>query len=185
MRLTRIIAPTTGVVSLEEAMNHLRISGETETALVNEYVLAASAYLDARDGVLGEALVTQTWRLYLDTPAEVTIPLGPVQSIAVVKYLDGAGAEQTFGSANYRLSGAEFVLVSGASWPTVANREEAFWIDFVAGYGTASAVPATIRQAALLLIGELYDGRAMGAEMQTSDAFKMLLAASRSERGLF
>ena len=185
MRLTRITAPASGVVSLTDALAHLRVSGDDETALVNEYVLAASAYLDARDGVLGEALVTQTWRLYMDTPSEVTIPLGPVQSITAVKYLDASGVEQTYSSANYRLSGAEFVLVEGASWPTVANREDAFWIDFVAGYGNAAAVPATVRQAALLLIGEMYEARTMGAELQTSDAFKMLLAASRSERGLF
>jgi uncharacterized phiE125 gp8 family phage protein len=185
MRLTRITAPATGIVSLGDAMEHLRISGDAEAALVNEYVLTASAYLDARDGVLGEALITQTWRLYMDTPQEVTLPLGPVQSIAVVKYLDAAGVEQTFGSGNYRLSGAEFVLVDGASWPTVANREEAFWIDFIAGYGNAAAVPSTARQAALLMIGELYEARTMGSEMPTADAFKMLLAASRSERGLF
>lgn len=185
MRLTRIIAPASGVVSLPEAMAHLRIIGTDEAALVNEYILAASAYLDARDGVLGEALMTQTWRLYMDVPAEVTIPLGPVQSIAAVKYLDATGVEQTFSSANYRLSGADFVLVDGAAWPTVQNREEAFWIDFVAGYGAATAVPSTVRQVALLLIGEMYEARTMAAELQTSDAFKMLLAASRSERGLF
>jgi uncharacterized phiE125 gp8 family phage protein len=185
MRLTRITAPSTGVVSLAEAMDHLRISDTGEAALVEQYVAAASAYLDARDGILGEALVTQSWRLYMDTPDEVTLPLGPVQSITAVKYLDAAGAEQTFGAANYRLSGADFVLVDGAVWPTVASREEAFWIDFVAGYGPASAVPATARQTALMLIGEMYEARTMGAEMQTSDAFKMLLAASRSERGLF
>lgn len=185
MRLTRITAPTTGVVSLAEAMDHLRISDTSEAALVDQYVSAASAYLDAGDGVLGEALVTQTWRLYMDEPAEVTLPLGPVQSIAAVRYLDAAGAQQTFNAANYRLSGSDFVLVDGAVWPTVQNREEAFWIDFVAGYGVAGAVPATVRSAALMLIGEMYEARTMGAEMQTSDAFKMLLAASRSERGLF
>lgn len=185
MRLTRLTAPATGVVTLQEAMAHLRVTDSTEAQLVDGYIKTASAYLDARDGVLGEALVTQTWRLYMDRPAEVTIPLGPVQSIAAVQYLDAAGATQTFGSGNYRLSGSEFVLVDGATWPTTADREEAFWIDFVAGYGTASAVPATVRHAALLMIGELYEWRAMDAAGPTSDAFKMLLAAGRSERGLF
>lgn len=185
MRLTRITAPTTGVVSLTDAIEHLRISDIGEAGLIEQYIAAASAYFDARDGVLGEALVTQTWRLYMDLPAEVTIPITPVQSITTVKFLDATGTEQTFASTNYRLSGAEFVLVNGASWPVVQEREEAFWIDFVAGYGSASAVPGTVRQAALLLIGEMYEARTLGAEMQTSDAFKMLLAASRSERGLF
>jgi len=185
MRLTRITAPATGVVTLADARDHLRVTHSQEDAVISGYIGAVSAYLDARDGVLGEALVTQTWRLYMDRPGEVTIPLGPVQSITAVQYLDAAGATQTFASANYRLSGSDFVLVDGATWPETALREEAFWIDFVAGYGPASMVPATVRHAALLMIGELYEGRAMGAEMPTSDAFKMLLAAGRSERGLF
>ena len=75
--------------------------------------------------------------------------------------------------------------VEGAAWPESANRSRSFWIDFVAGYGTATAVPETVRHAALMMIGELYEGRAMGAEVATSDAFKMLFTASRSARGLF
>lgn len=185
MRLTRLTAPATGVVTLADARDHLRVTEGTEDKLISDHIATASAYLDARDGVLGEALVTQTWRLLMDTPQEVTIPLGPVQSIAAVQYIDAAGATQTWGSANYRLSGREFVLVDGASWPTIAEREEAFWIDFVAGYGGTGAIPATARQAALLMIGELYERRAMDAAGPTSDAFKMLLAAGRSERGLF
>ena len=76
-------------------------------------------------------------------------------------------------------------LVTGALWPVVADRQEAFWIDFVAGYGTAAQVPATVKQTALMMIGEMYDARTMGAEQPTGDAFKYMLAASRSARGLF
>ena len=185
MELKRIVAPASGVVSLSDAQEHLRVTGDDEIALISGYVATASAYLDARDGVLGDALVTQTWRLTIDSPSEVTIPLGPVQSIVAIKYLDQSGAEQTVSPTLYRLSGADVELVEGEEWPEVADRSRAFWIDFVAGYGPATAVPATVRQAALLMIGEMYESRAMGAESPTSDAFKMLLAASRSDRGLF
>lgn len=185
MTLTRTVAPATGVISLAEARNHLRITGLDEDALIAGYVASASAYLDARDGILGEALVTQTWRLAMDEPAEVTLPIGPVQSIAAIKYLDAAGVEQTFSSSSYRLVDRRVELVSGAAWPTVADQSDAFWIDFVAGYGAAAAVPATVRQAALMLVGEMYQTREMGAELAPSEAFKMMLAASRSERGLF
>ncbi len=185
MRLVRITAPSTGVVSLDDARAHLRVTDTSEDQLISDYIMAASGYLDARDGVLGEALVTQSWRLYMDAPAEVTLPLGPVQSITVVKYLDANGTEQTFGSTNYRLSGADFILVDGAAWPITANREDAFWIDYAAGYGPATSVPMTVRSAALLMIAELYERRAMDASGGSSEAFKMLLAAGRSERGLF
>jgi uncharacterized phiE125 gp8 family phage protein len=185
MRLFRTVAPATGVVSLSEARDHLKLPDVHEDAVVQGFIDAASAYLDARDGVLGEALVTQTWRLALDLPEEVTLPLGPVQSIAAVQYIDAAGVTQTYGSANYRLVGRDIELVTGAVWPVVADRKEAFWIDFVAGYGDAALVPASVKAAALMMIGQMHGAREMGAEQPTSDAFKMMLAASRSERGLF
>jgi uncharacterized phiE125 gp8 family phage protein len=185
MRLFRTVAPATGVITLPDARAHLRVTESAEDTVIQGFIDAASAYLDARDGVLGEALVTQTWRLAMDTPDEVTLPLGPVQSITAIQFIDAAGVTQTYSAANYRLVGQNVELVTGAVWPTVADRQEAFWIDFVAGYGAASQVPATVRTAALMMIGEMYDARAMGAEQPASDAFKMLLAASRSERGLF
>lgn len=185
MTLTRITSPATGVIDLQEAREHLRVTSNEEDALIAEYVATASAYLDARDGILGEALVTQTWRYALDYPQEVTLPLGPVQSITAIRYLDETGAEQTYSAANYRLVDGRVELVDGAVWPLVASRGDAFWIDFVAGYGAASSVPLPARHAALMMVGELYQAREMGAEQPTSDAFKMLLTASRSARGLF
>jgi uncharacterized phiE125 gp8 family phage protein len=185
MELKQIIAPASGVVTMDDARDHLRITSAAEDATIAQFVATASAYLDARDGILGDALVTQTWRLSLDQPAEVTLPIEPVQSIAAIKYLDPAGVEQTYSAADYRLSGSRVELVDGASWPVVANRSNAFWIDFLAGYGAAEAVPETARMTALLMIGEMYKAREMGAEQPTSDAFKMLLSASRSSRGLF
>lgn len=185
MMLTRITAPATGIVSLTEARDHLRVTSIDEDVLISGMIAAATAYLDAHDGVLGEALITQTWRLSLDMPAEVTLPIGPVQSITAIRYLDVDGVEQTFSAANYRLYGADVELVAGSAWPTVADRSGAFWIDFVAGYGAAADVPETIRHTALLMIGELYQARETGADQPTSETFKMLLSASRSARGLF
>jgi uncharacterized phiE125 gp8 family phage protein len=186
MRLYRTVAPAEGVISLPEARDHLRVSESTEDAVIQGMIDTATAYLDARDGILGEALVTQTWRLAMDLPDEVELPLGPVQSIAAIQYFDAAGETQTYSSANYRLVGKKVELVDGAVWPVVANRSEAFWIDFVAGYGTSGQVPATVRRTALMMVNELYDRRSMSEEQAAiGEPFKYLLAASRSERGLF
>ena len=155
------------------------------TALVN----AASAYLDARDGVLGEALVTQTWRYSLPMAplGDIVLPLGPVVSITAIKYIDAAGAEQTYSAANYRLADGAVELVDGASWPSVAERRVAFWVDFVAGYGAATDVPETIRQLCRLLIGDVFEARAAATTetFETTPAARMFLHAARSHRGLF
>jgi hypothetical protein len=49
-------------------------------------------------------------------------------------------------------------------------------VTFVAGYGDAAAVPAPIRQALLLMIGELYADRGDGESHGLSPAADRLLA---------
>ncbi len=56
-------------------------------------------------------------------------------------------------------------------------------VTFVAGYGVASAVPASIKQAALLLAGQMYanrgDASVEGAERAMPEAAKRLLMPFR------
>lgn len=186
--LTRIVAPSLSLISLDEARKHCRITDSGEDPVLQAFIDAAIAYLDAGTGILGEALVTQTWRLTLDCVpfGDLELPLGPVQSITQIQYVDLAGATQTFSAANYRLSGQVVELVSGASWPVPDARAAAFWVDFVAGHGAPAAVPMTIRLAALMLVADMYGQREAARESVTpSPAFEALLAAARSERGLF
>jgi uncharacterized phiE125 gp8 family phage protein len=185
MTLTRITAPA-GLITLAEAKDHLRVTGNAEDAYINGLVAVASGYLDARDGVLGEALAAQTWRYAMDAPplGSVALPLGPVLSITSVNYLDEAEAPQVFASANYRLVDGSVELVTGADWPDVANRTDAFWVDYVAGY---TAIPETSRHLCKLMVADLYEMRASTSnpEMRVTPAFQMLLQAARSARGLF
>ncbi|NBW12562.1 MAG: hypothetical protein EBR82_31505 [Caulobacteraceae bacterium] len=190
MTLTRITAPATDLITLAQAKAHLRVDHDAENDYISALVSAATAYLDARDGVLGEALVTQTWRYSMDVApvGAVELPLGPVQSVVSVGYYDTAGAQQTFSAANYRLTlGGAVELVSGASWPSLASRSDAIWIDYVAGYGTATDVPQTVLQACRLMVGEMFENRASASTVQVYGALamKLLLGASRSARGLF
>lgn len=188
MTLTRITAPAEPLLTVQDVYDQTRITDAADYGILERYIATATGYLDAKDGVLGVALVTQSWRLTLDAAptGSVVLPLGPVQSVTVVKYVDGAGVEQTYSAANYRLAGDVLELVSGASWPATDARTAAFWVDYVAGYGGAAAVPATIKHAALMMVADLYDNRTTtGEAMAQTEAFKMLFAASRSERGLF
>jgi uncharacterized phiE125 gp8 family phage protein len=187
MKLERIVAPATLLLSLSEAKDQCRVDNDAEDGLISDYIAAATAYLDARDGVLGEALVTQTWRVTLATApdGDFKLPLGPVQTVVQIRYVDPAGIEQTFAGAQYRLVSNVIELVAGASWPAVADRASAFWVDFVAGYGAAAAVPETIRHLARTMVAQMYDRRMPTGDGELSPVFKHLLAASRSDRGLF
>lgn len=153
------------LVTIEELKRQCRVDHDEE----NDYLLACGAaateHLDGWSGILGRALVEQTWRQ--DFPAfcdRLRLPLGPVQSIASIKYFDADEAEQTVPAETYALVtdglGARIDLVSGADWPSpVYDRADAVRITFVAGYGAAAAVPAPIRQAALLYAAHLYEHR--------------------------
>lgn len=168
MYLVRQTAPSAAVVDLAAVKAHLRISHAAEDALLQALINAVNEQLDGLDGILRRALVTQTWRLFRrDFPAEAVwrLPLPPLQSVSSITYIDLAGATQTVSAADYHViapTGAAgwIELVDTKTWPAaVADRPDAVRVDFVAGYGAASAVPVPIKQAALLMVGELYANR--------------------------
>ena len=177
MPLKLISAPAERAVSLLEAKAHLRVDHADEDALISIFLDAALAHLDGRDGVLGRALVTQTWELPLDAfPRDtvIGIPLAPVQSVTSIQYRDAAGALQTFLAANYVLDAisepARIDLAPGASWPGTQDVPNAVTIRFVAGYGAATTVPPALKAAVLLLVGHLYRNR----EATTAEALAAL-----------
>jgi len=166
-------------VSKEEAKKHLRIDFADDDDLVTSLIEAATGYLDGAGGLLGRALVTQTWRL--DLPAfphggRLELPLRPVQS-ASVAYRDALNAPQAYAADNHALAGSA-VLFTGPS-PALFNRHDALQVTFVAGYGAAADVPAAIRQAVLLMVGSLYDNRGATMEDLTGGAVGALLAPYR------
>jgi len=161
----RTVAPAADVVSLTEAKAHLKVEHTTDDTLIAGLIAAATQHLDGWSGALGRCLVTQTWRQSFDAfqaCGTIRLALPDVQSV-VVAYTDTAGDPQTLDAANYHLIndvyGAAVVLASGATWPASAERPDAVSVTFVAGYGLAAAVPAPIKAAILLHVGNLYENR--------------------------
>ncbi|WP_368911603.1 head-tail connector protein [Taklimakanibacter deserti] len=154
------------LVSLADAKKHLRVDHVDDDGYIEGVIAAATAWLDGYSGVLGRALIDQTWRLNMDCwPAcRIRLPLAPVSAITSIKYYDGADAQQTLSATNYSL--VEDALSPAAQWafnaslPALHERPDAIEVLFVAGYGaTASDVPRAIRHAALMLIAHLYENR--------------------------
>lgn len=165
----RTVAPSAlkPVISLAEAKRHLRVEedGGDEDELIMGYVAAATQYLDGYEGVLGRALVTQTWSAALSCwPCQRwRLPVGPVQSVTSVTYRDSANEQQTFAAANYAkledALGPYLSWISGVSFPSLYAREDAATVTWVAGYGDPVAVPETIKHIIRLLVGHWYDNR--------------------------
>lgn len=139
---------------------------------------------------LSKALLTQTWVLRLDRfPAwEIGLPRPPLASISSIQYLDSAGATQTLDAAKYVVDthGAvgRVVPAYGLSWPSTYPMPNAVTITYVAGWTSAAAVPADIRQALLMLIADLYANRETiitGTITNTLSLREDLLASHRSQ----
>lgn len=164
-RLQRTAQAAVPAVTLADAKAHLRVDHDAEDALIAGLVEAATAMVEGPNGA-GLALINQTWRLTLDTawPGTIEIPLGPVQSVASIVYTDTDGQPQTLDPEHYKLLAhhqpAVIARAPGAVWPAVHRGLDAVTITFVAGFGAAAtAIPADLRAALLLMVGHLYATR--------------------------
>jgi uncharacterized phiE125 gp8 family phage protein len=157
-----VIAPPAEIVSLDEVKEHLRLDEPDDDAFLRGALAAAVAHLDGPSGWLGRALGRQTLEARLDyfhdyrAANGIRLPYPPIASIVSVKHLDTAGVEQTVDPATYSVEGEVLGLAWGASWPSVRSHPGAVRIQYQAGY---EAIPAPIRAAILLMVGDLYQNR--------------------------
>lgn len=158
----RTVAPAETPVSLAEAKAHLRVEQGDDDTLIGALIDAATERLDGWSGILGRCMVTQTWRFdfaEFSSCGYLRLPMGKVQSLAV-SYRDEDGEAQTFSSGLYRVTadalGPVVALNDGEAWPPTATRPDAVSVTAVLGYGNAEAIPAPLKAAILLMVGDLW-----------------------------
>jgi uncharacterized phiE125 gp8 family phage protein len=160
----RVIAPTAQPITLAQAKAQVRVDFADEDALISALIEAATDHVDGWTGVLGRALMTQTWELSLDKfpKGAINLPLGPCRQIVAVTYVAANGSTQTVSSADYTtdLNPVEgWVIPKTTGWPTTMETANAVTVRWVAGYATAADVPAGLKQAILLLVAHWYQNR--------------------------
>lgn len=186
MSLTIKTPPAEEPVTLAETKAYLDVTDAGDDALISSMITSARAGCES---FTGRALVTQTWTLWLDSfpkrkgsgavgavasqlPVDhfdgvarsINLPRPPLQSVTFLKTYDGADNPATFPAASYFVDAssqpARLALNQGASWPAVGLRPvNGVEIEFVAGYGGASAVPSALRQGMLLWVKLLYSDK--------------------------
>jgi uncharacterized phiE125 gp8 family phage protein len=167
LRPVRTADPAEPILTVDAVREHLRLEGADDSdEYLGALVSAVETYLDGYSGVLGRALVTQSWSRSFDSfPCFDTIrlPLGRLQSIDSVMYYDLDGSQLAFGASKY--SGIEdgvgpcVKLGYNQIWPNTQIRPEAVTITWTCGYGAAADVPSPIIHAAKLLVGHFYVNR--------------------------
>lgn len=170
LNLTLVTAPAYEPVHLDEAKNHLRVDSDVtaDDAAIQALIVASRQHVEA---YTRRALISQVYDLKLDGWPEsgvLYLPRPPLVGVTSITYLDTNGDSQTWASSNYRVSApsgpfaqaARITLEYGKSFPDLRPVTENVTIRFEAGYGDDwNAVPQPIRQAMLLLIGEMHERR--------------------------
>lgn len=157
-------------VSVADVKSHLKIDYTDDDTLLGSYIGAA---VDFVEQYCARALMVQTIQIAYDcfpgtdrrNPLQaLRLHQSPVRSVEELKYYDADNAEQTL------TEGTDFVLdkitaparitpAPGKSWPSTAARVGAVLVSVECGYTAATDVPAAIRQAILLLVGDMYEVR--------------------------
>lgn len=162
MALTLNTAPAEEPVTLIEAKSHLRVTSTDDDTLITTLITVAR---EMAETFTNRVLITQTWEWRRDAfvPWTLEVPLAPLASVANIQYIDGNGDTQTLASTEYTVDAnsepGRITPAYGKFWPVTRYQINAVTITFVAGYGDAADVPTPIKQAILLIIGELYARR--------------------------
>jgi len=180
MPITVITAPTFEPVTLAEAKAHLRVSHTAEDSLITALITVAR---EQAESYTQRSICAQTLDYSRDAfLLQFELPLCPLQSVTSIKYIDLNGTEQTLAEAEYQVNSqsipAIIALAHGKVWPCVRSELNAVRIRYSAGYATAADIPASIKSAMLLLIGDLYENRensAPAAQIELPWGFKALL----------
>jgi uncharacterized phiE125 gp8 family phage protein len=161
--LTRVVPPAVEPFIPREIFDHLRlVEDDEEKGYANSLAIVAREWVENRNGI---AIMTQTWEATYDGwwDGVLDLPYPPLQSVTAIQYFDTDGVLQTLDPANYLvLNGSPVAQIawspSGVR-PALAQVPGSVRIRFVAGNQDQPSVPATLKQAMLILVGTWFENR--------------------------
>ena len=189
-------------VTLSDVKTFLRVDGSADDALLTGFIEAAT---DAAQKYCNRYFINTVLELRMDgfpsqpAPASMSIgdyreghvgslrgygdefdlPYRPIVSVTSIKTYNEDNTETTVSALAYRLDGkgGRVYLNDGYTWPSSLRAREAVLVEYTAGYGSnAAAVPAAIKTAIMMYVGQLYECRT-GCDM--SAACKAMLDGYR------
>jgi uncharacterized phiE125 gp8 family phage protein len=181
--LSVVTAPTAEPVTVSEVKANARIDIDDDDTLIARKIIAARELAEV---YIKRSFVTQTLRLTLDQmPGWMFyLPRPPLVSVTSVKYVDLNGTQQTISSGNYIVDTyshpGRITPAYNVDWPSAREQINAIEVVYVAGYGAASAVPQSIKEAIALTVTQYYENRGDEGDKPLSDlprAAKALLRA--------
>lgn len=164
--LELVTGPTLLPVTVEQVKQQARIDVDAENAFIKELIERAVEY--CQNEILGNRqFLTATWDQPLTSwpCGNMTLPRPPLQSVTSITYYDADGDSQTLATTYYevrkpwKLPGY-IHRAPNQTWPTLqSDREFPITVRFVAGFASASSVPADWKHAVLLLVSHWFEHR--------------------------
>lgn len=173
-------------VSLAEAKVQLAVDvvNTEHDAMILGFIAAAVDHLDGWTGIMGRALVEQTWRQDFDSFSDcMRFALAPVISITSITHRNAAGQISTVTSSDYTLLvdalGSYVEFKSDFVRPSDLNETKPISLTYLAGYPTTpevpedgetpaipavSNIPPAIKAAILIHVRLMYDAYRLGAD---------------------
>jgi len=150
-------------LSLEDAKAHLNVTTSDFDEDIQSMVIDA---IRIAENDTCRALLTQTWKGYLDSFPSVNnirLPFGQLQDVSSITYKDSDGTETTLDTSDYIVETTEpgrIVLAYNACWPSfTAYPSNPICITFVCGWDDPADVPAGIVRGIKLLIADFWENR--------------------------
>ncbi|MCY6354519.1 head-tail connector protein [Clostridium sp. ZS2-4] len=186
MAVKIINQPLVEPITIEEAKQHLRISGSDEDIIVASMIKQAREFCE---DFQNRKYITQTLELVLDSfPRENCIAFkncSPIQRVESIKYYDNTGEEHLFDESNYIVDIDGFinriVLRNYKQWPSISlQRVNGVRIRFTAGFGDKEEnVPETVKWPMILHMRLLYDDYKPDERSKLEEARNSLLTMNR------
>lgn len=168
-------APTDEPVTLDEAKNHLEVTGTSKDAYITSLIKAARRICENDAGL---SFITQTRVVKLDRfpgclpyhrhnpHREIILPYGPVAEVTDFTYFDSDGNPQTLSiDTDFYFDGHSGVarLRPINSWPSTKLMPNAVSIEYTAGIDldddTSEEYLPIVKQAILLQVASFFENR--------------------------
>lgn len=161
----------TAIIPLSEVKDHLRVTWSTEDTFINQQLAAAFGICEDYCNLsFVYKQYTMNMEQFPDSETEDStsfeLPRGNGRlSVISIKYYDTDDTQQTWALANYVANAAfqtwsRVSLADGISWPAISGRKQPIEVIYKSGYNdSGQQLPKTIRQAILLMVGNLYENR--------------------------
>ncbi|UWR66243.1 head-tail connector protein [Phaeobacter inhibens] len=163
-RPIRTVAPAESPVTLNEVKEQAMVDFDADDDLLTGMRDAAVVHLDGFGGVLGRAMVEQTWQLHRTNWARnIRLPVPDVSSV-VLTYLDENGVEQSVAVERISVlpvvTGTLVSLADAFTFPALQEDNPApIAVQFTCGFGAAVDVPANLKLAVKALAATWYENR--------------------------